>query len=142
MSATALLLGRRTHELMAGAWADADESDDAVAAMNRMPTYVVGSSSTAAAWPNSHRLTGDLVGAVEGLTSDIDGDIVVFGSAALVRGLSEHDLVDEYRLLLFPVILGAGKKMFDDGAAPARFRIADTAVSPSGVAIHTLLRDR
>jgi dihydrofolate reductase len=140
--AAALLLGRRTHEVLAAAWAEADESDAAVEAMNRMPKYVVSSSSIAPAWPGSQRLTGGLGAAVDGLKADVDGDIVVLGSGTLVRGLAEHDLVDEYRLLIFPVVLGAGKRMFDDRASAARFRLTDTTLSTSGVAIHTFVRDR
>ena len=109
--------------------------------MNRMPEYVVTSSSENLGWSNSHWVEGELGSAVIKLKGIVDGDLVVFGSAALVRGLARLDLVDEYRLLLFPVLLGGGKRMFDGDAALARFSLADTVVSPSGVAIHSFVRD-
>ena len=141
VSAAGLLLGRRSYEILHTAWADADQTEPAVAAMNGMPKYVASSSSEKLAWSNSHWLKGDLPSAVIDLKRGIDGDLVVFGSAALVRELARFDLVDEYRLLLFPVLLGGGKRMFDDDAALARFRLVDTVVSPRGVAIHSFVRD-
>ena len=141
VAASGMLLGRRSYEILRTAWADADETEPAVAAMNRMPKYVVSSSSENLGWSNSHWVEGDLGSAVITLKRDIEGDLVVFGSAALVRGLARLDLVDEYRLLLVPVLLGGGKRMFDDDAALARFSLVDTVVSPSGVAIHTYVRD-
>ena len=141
VGASGMLLGRRSYEILRTAWADADEREPAVAAMNRMPKYVVSSSSGNFGWSNSHWVEGDLGSAVIKLKRDIDGDLVVFGSAALVRGLARLDLVDEYRLLLIPVLLGAGKRMFDGDVALARFSLVDTVVSPSGVAIHSFVRD-
>jgi dihydrofolate reductase len=141
VGASGMLLGRRSYEILRTAWADADETEPAVAAMNRMPKYVVSSSSENLGWSNSHWVEGDLGSAVIKLKRDMDGGLVVFGSAALVRGLARLDLVDEYRLLLFPVLLGGGKRMFDDDAALARFSLVDTVVSPSGVAIHSFVRD-
>ncbi len=141
VGASGMLLGRRSYEILRTAWADADETEPAVAAMNRMPKYVVSSSSENLGWSNSHWVEGDLGSAVIKLKRDMDGGLVVFGSAALVRGLARLDLVDEYRLLLFPVLLGGGKRMFDDDAALARFSLIDTVVSPNGVAIHSFVRD-
>ena len=141
VAASGMLLGRRSYEILRTAWADADETEPAIAAMNRMPKYVVSSSSENLGWSNSHWVEGELGSAAIKLKRDIEGDLVVFGSAALVRGLARLDLVDEYRLLLFPVLLGGGKRMFDDDAALARFRLVDTVVSPSGVAIHSFVRD-
>ena len=142
VGAAGMLLGRRSYEILRTAWAGADETEPAVAAMTRMPKYVVSSSSENLGWSNSHRVGGDLGSAVVKLKRDIDGDLVVFGSATLVRGLARLDLVDEYRLLLFPVLLGGGKRMFDDEAALARFTLVDTIVSPTGVAIHAFARER
>ena len=141
VGASGMLLGRRSYEILRTAWAAADETEPAVAAMNRMPKYVVSSSSENLGWSNSHWVEGDLGSAVIKLKRDMDGGLVVFGSAALVRGLARLDLVDEYRLLLFPVLLGGGKRMFDDDAALARFSLIDTVVSPNGVAIHSFVRD-
>lgn len=141
VGAAGMLLGRRSYEILRTAWADADETEPAVAAMNRMPKYVVSSSSGNLGWSNSHWVEGDLGSAVFDLKRGVDGDLVVFGSTVLVRGLARLDLVDEYRLLLFPVLLGGGKRMFDGDAALARFSLVDTVVSPSGVAIHSFVRD-
>lgn len=141
VAAAGLLLGRRTYEILYAAWAQADESDPAVAAMNRMPKHVVSSAPGDLAWSPSHRVAGDLCAAVEALKRDTEGDLLVLGSATLVRGLAERDLVDEYRLLLFPVLLGAGKRMFGDRSHPSRLTLTETVVSPLGVAIHTFVRD-
>lgn len=141
-SAAALLLGRRTYESMCAAWAGADESDPAVAAMNRVPKYVVSSRDLDATWANSHRVPGDLRASLKDIVSHQEGDIVVFGSGELIQGLASHDLIDEYRLLVFPIILGSGKRMFEDGAQHAQFALTDTLVSPGGVAIHTYARHR
>ncbi len=141
VGAAGLLLGRRTYKILHAAWADADEADPAVAAMNRMPKYVVSSSSDGLGWANSHGVGGRVDSAVAGL-GGVEGDLVVLGSARLVQGLAADDLVDEYRQLVFPVVLGGGKRMFGDGSALAHFRLADTVVSPRGVAIHTFARDR
>ncbi|UNX53253.1 dihydrofolate reductase family protein [Georgenia sp. TF02-10] len=141
VGAAGLLLGRRSYEILTEAWSDADDSEPAIAAMNRMPKYVVSSSADDLPWQNSHPVTGELASAVTALKDRTDGDLVVFGAGALVRGLAEHDLVDEYRLLLFPVVLGAGKRMFDDRGHLARFALTDSVVSPSGVVILTYARD-
>lgn len=138
VGAAGLLLGRRSYDILSAAWADADDSDPAVAAMNRMPKYVVTSSADGLDWANSHRVEGG-VGA---LRREIRGDLLVLGSAALVQGLAGHDLVDEYRLLVFPLVLGSGKRMFGDGSALAQFDVADSQVSSTGVVITTYRRRR
>lgn len=141
VGAAGMLLGRRSYEILYDAWSDADDSDPAVAAMNRMPKYVVSSSPDVLAWQNSHSIGGRLPLAVTDLKDRAKGDLVVFGAGTLVRGLAEHDLVDEYRLLLFPVVLGAGKRMFDDRGHLARFGLADSVVAPSGVVILVYTRE-
>ncbi|SDT05464.1 Dihydrofolate reductase [Brevibacterium sandarakinum] len=141
VGAAGMLLGRRSYEILAGAWAQADESEPAIAAINRMPKYVVTSSSDDLTWQNSQLVTGDLAPAVTDLKERTDGDLVVLGSGTLIRGLAEHDLVDEYRLLLFPVVLGAGKRMFDERGHFARFELTDSVVAPSGVVILTYTRE-
>ncbi|GAA1541978.1 dihydrofolate reductase family protein [Brevibacterium picturae] len=140
VGATGMLLGRRSYEILAGAWAQADESEPAIAAMNRIPKYVVSSSSDGLTWQNSHLVTGDLAPAVSDLKNRTEGDLVVLGSGTLVSGLAEHDLVNEYRLLLFPVVLGSGKRMFDDCGHFARFEMTDSVVAASGVVILTYTR--
>ena len=112
----ALLLGRRTWELFAKIWPGRD--DPFSAAMNAMPKLVVSRSlENADGWQNSAVLRGDLVTEVG--KRQQEQDIVVMGSASVVRTLTAHDLVDEYRLMVFPLIIGAGTRVFPDGTAPA-----------------------
>ena len=112
----ALLLGRRTWQMFAGIWPGRD--DPFSAKMNAMPKLVMSRSlEQADGWQNSAVLRGDLVTEVG--KRQAEQDIVVMGSASVVRALMAHDLVDEYRLLVFPVILGAGTRLFPDGTAPA-----------------------
>ncbi|MBR7742874.1 dihydrofolate reductase [Phycicoccus sp. BSK3Z-2] len=141
VNAAGMLVGRRTYEILSDAWSEADESEPAIAAMNRMPKYVVSSSPVERAWQNSHPIEGDLSAAISAIKERTDGDLVVFGSGTLVRALAEHDLVDEYRLMLFPIILGHGKRMFDDTGHLARFHLSDNVITASGVAILTYTRD-
>jgi len=116
----ALLLGRRTDEWFAarwltrtGPWADR---------LNSMPKYVVSPTPDQARWSNSTVLAGDLLGTVSKLKDDHEGEIVVYGSGQLVHALMEHELVDELRLLVFPVVLGAGDRLFPrtSSASPMR----------------------
>ncbi len=112
----ALLLGRRTWQLFAGIWPGRD--DPFSAKVNAMPKLVISRSlERADGWQNSTVLRGDLV--TEAGKRKQEQDIVVMGSASVVRTLTAHDLVDEYRLLVFPLILGAGTRLFPDGNAPA-----------------------
>lgn len=140
LGAAGMLLGRRSYEILSTAWSGADDSEPAVAAMNRMPKYVVSSTLDHLEWQNSHLLTGDLTSVITDVKDSTDGDLVVFGSGSLVRGLAERDLIDEYRLLLFPIILGEGKRMFDDRGALARFELSDSVVASGGVVILTYTR--
>lgn len=143
VDAAGMLLGRRSYEILRDAWAPADDAEPAIAAMNRMPKYVVASAPVDLTWANSHPVGGgDLRTAVTELRDGTDGDLVVFGAGTLIRLLAEYDLVDEYRLLLFPIVLGAGKRMFDDRGSLARFRLTDNVVAASGVVILTYTRDR
>ncbi|MGJ0183968.1 dihydrofolate reductase family protein [Corynebacterium glyciniphilum] len=140
LGAAGMLLGRRSYEILSTAWSGADDSEPAVAAMNRMPKYVVSSTLDHLEWQNSHLLTGDLTSVITDVKDSTDGDLVVFGSGSLVRGLAERDLIDEYRLLLFPIIPGEGKRMFDDRGALARFELSDSVVASGGVVILTYTR--
>ncbi|UYM03404.1 dihydrofolate reductase family protein [Solicola gregarius] len=140
VSASGLLLGGRTYAILAEAWSTADESEPAVAAMNRLPKYVVSRSATLR-WHNSERIANDETHrGVRQLKEQASGDLLVLGSGTLVGSLAACDLVDEYRLLVFPVILGSGKRMFDDQAHLAHFDLAKTDTSPSGVVLVTYLR--
>ncbi|MEW2355512.1 dihydrofolate reductase family protein [Spirillospora sp. NPDC029432] len=138
--AGALLLGRRTYEIFAGTWPYADRSDPAVAAMNAMPKYVASRTLTDPRWENSTVLGADLPAEVAALKKRTDGEIVLLGSGGLLPTLVEHDLVDEYRLLVFPLILGGGKRLFATGTAPRDLVLTASTASTTGVLITTYRR--
>jgi dihydrofolate reductase len=140
--AAGLLLGRRTYQNFVVDWEQTDATDPAIAAMNRIPKYLVSQTLTDPSWHNTIRLGPDLPAEVERLRGGGDGEILVFGSGQLVRFLHQHDLVDEYRLLTFPILLGGGKRMFADTAGLARFRLTDRLVTDSGVTINSYRRVR
>jgi dihydrofolate reductase len=102
---------------------------------NNMPKYVVSSTLKKAEWNNSTVLKGDVVEEVSKLRKKLDGDIVVHGSARLVQTLIEHDLVDELRLMIFPVVLGTGKRLFGDTSDKKRLRLTDSKTVGDGIAI-------
>ncbi|EOM76567.1 dihydrofolate reductase [Rhodococcus rhodnii] len=145
LGASGMLLGRRSFEILSAGWSGADDSVPPVAAMRRMPKYVISSapdvrSLDARRWENSSVIGHDVPSAVGDLTAGTHGDLVVFGAGRLVRGLAEHDLVDEYRLLIFPVVLGAGKRMFDDHGHLAQFALTHSAITSRGVVVLTYVR--
>lgn len=125
MAADALLLGRRTYEGFAAAWPDRDQ-DDFGRRMNSMPKYVVSRTLTDPTWANTTVLKGDLVDHATWLRDEL-GEILVEGSHRLVGELHAHGLVDEYRLMVFPVVAGGGKRLFDDAGTPTRLRLVETA---------------
>jgi dihydrofolate reductase len=112
MDAEALLLGRRTFEGFAEAWPSRE--GEFADKFNNMPKYVVSSTLKDPDWTNSTVLDGDLAESVAKIRDEIDGDIVVAGSAQLVQALIENGLVDELRLMVFPVVLGSGKRLFGE----------------------------
>jgi dihydrofolate reductase len=111
-STAALLLGRRSDDWFASRWAT--RTGEWADRLNALPKYVVSSTLAEAAWNNSTILRGDVISAVSRLKRELDGDIVVYASYQLGRTLIEHDLVDEVRLFVFPVVLGAGERLFGD----------------------------
>jgi dihydrofolate reductase len=129
----ALLLGRVTYEGFAAAWPSVE--NEFADKFNSMPKYVVSSTLQTAEWNNSTVLRGDVVEEVSKLKQEHDGDIVVHGSARLVQTLIEHDLVDELRLMVFPVVLGSGKRLFGDTSDKKRLRLTDSKTVGDGVAI-------
>jgi len=133
MSADALLLGRVTYEGFAKAWPPRD--GEFADKFNSMPKYVVSSTLNDPEWTNSTVLKGDLTTEVATLKERHDGDVVVHGSARLVQGLLELDLVDEVRLMVFPVVLGSGKRLFGATSDKKRLRLVDSKVVGEGVAI-------
>ena len=133
MSSAALLLGRRTYQGFAEAWPSRE--GEFADKFNTMPKYVVSSTLDEPAWNNSTVLRGDIAEEVTKLRRQQEGDIVVHGSARLVQTLLEHDLVDELRLMVFPVVLGDGKRLFGDTSDKKRLRLVDSKVVGDGVAI-------
>jgi len=126
----AMLLGRRTWQLFAGIWPGRD--DPFSAKMNAMPKLVVSRSlEDAAGWQNSAVLQGDLVTEVQKRKQE--QDIMITGSASVVRTLTAHDLVDEYRLLVFPLVLGAGTRLFPDGTAPVNLALVSAQTTGPAV---------
>ena len=129
----ALLLGRVTYEGFAEAWPSRD--GEFADKFNNMPKYVVSSTLAEPEWNNSTVLNGDIVEEVGKLRGELDGDIVVHGSAMLVQTLLEHDLVDQLRLMVFPVVLGGGKRLFGDTSDTKPLRLVDSKVVGDGVTI-------
>jgi dihydrofolate reductase len=132
LGAEALLLGRVTYEGFAAAWPSRE--GEFADKFNNMPKYVVSSTLEDADWNNSTVLKGDVVEKVSKLRQELGGDIVVHGSAQLVQTLVEHDLVDELRLMVFPVVLGTGKRLFGDTSDKKRLRLVDSRTFGDGVA--------
>jgi dihydrofolate reductase len=134
---SALLLGRRTYQIYAAAWPRVTADNPVAATLNDVPKYVVSRTLDTLEWHNSSLLSGDVAAAVAKLKSTSGGEIHVQGSGELVQTLMRHGLVDEYRLLIFPVLLGAGKRLFREGMAPAGLRLVSASTTLAGVAIHT-----
>ncbi|QXJ22658.1 dihydrofolate reductase family protein [Actinomadura graeca] len=139
--AGALLLGRGTYEVFAATWPLAEAGDPIAAKLNGIPKYVASRTLKSVEWQNSTLLTGDTAEAVRGLKEEEGGEIQVHGSAGLIQTLLRHDLVDEFHVLVFPVLIGSGKRLFGDGTVPARLRHAGTTTSGTGVVISTYTRD-
>lgn len=141
----ALLLGRKTYEIFARSWGVWDENEDGLQGeltrrYNRIPKYVASRTLTELGWRNSHLLGIDLAAEVRELRAAPGGEIRVWGSTRLIRTLAEHDLVDEYRLFVYPLVLGAGKKLFADRFAFTRLALAGTRPLRSGVLVNTYRR--
>jgi dihydrofolate reductase len=133
LQSEALLLGRRTYEGFAGAWPSRE--GEFADKFNNMPKYVVSSTLENPEWNNSTVLQGDVVEAVTKLKQEQDGDIYVHGSRQLAQTLIEHDLVDELHLMVFPVVLGTGKRLFGDTTDKKPLRLVDSKAVGEGVTI-------
>jgi dihydrofolate reductase len=133
MDAEALLLGRVTYEGFAEAWPTRE--GEFADKFNTMPKYVVSSTLSDPEWTNSTVLRGDVVEEVQKLRDAPGGDIVVHGSAQLARTLIDNDLVDELRLMVFPVVLGSGKRLFGETGDKKTLKLTDSKVVGEGVAI-------
>jgi dihydrofolate reductase len=140
MSADALLLGRVTWEGFAAAWPGRQDPMGFADKFNSMPKYVASTTLRNPEWENSHVLERDLSAAVEGVKARHDGDVLVNGSASLCQELGRLGLVDEWRLMVFPTVLGEGKRLFGPTAEPATLTLDDVRpVGPDGVVILTYL---
>lgn len=131
-----LLLGRRSYEEMLASWnAQGGPYKDA---LNSAPKYVVSkSSATRLDWPNSTLLHDDIPAAVAELKQDLAGDLVIMGSGQLIRSLLPHGLIDEYLLIIHPLILGTGERLFDQRHHVVELRLVDSTITPTGVILAT-----
>jgi dihydrofolate reductase len=140
LAADALLLGRKTYEGFAAAWPERE--GEFADKFNGMPKYVVSSTLREPEWNNSTVLKGDLADAVAEVREKHGGDIVVHGSAQLVQELVERDLVDELRLMVFPVLLGSGKRLFGETSDKKPLRLTESKTVGDGVEILVFERSR
>jgi dihydrofolate reductase len=137
MASSALLLGRVTYEGFAKAWPSRKDEFGFADKFNSMPKYVVTSTLKDPDWNNSTVIDGDgdVVAAIRKLKEEVDGDVVVHGSGQLTQTLLENDLVDELRLMVFPVVLGAGKRLFGETSDKKPLQLVDTKTVGDGVSI-------
>ena len=133
--AEAQLLGRVTYEGFAAAWPKMEDEVGFAEKMNEMPKYVVSSTLEQADWQNTTILSGDPADSVAALKGKVDGIILVAGSATLVKTLIENDLVDELRLMVFPVLLGRGKRLFPEAEAKHRLKLAEAKTVGDGISL-------
>jgi dihydrofolate reductase len=140
MGTEALLLGRRSDEWFAARWAA--RTGEWADRLNSMPKYVVSSTLSEPRWSNATILSGDAVTEVSRLKQELDGDIVVYASYQLGRTLMEHDLVDELRLFVFPVVLGAGQRLFGEASGKKPMRLVSSRTIGDGLAFLTYERVR
>ncbi len=135
--AGAFLLGRKTYDIFAGYWPDhADENDPVSTGLNTLPKYVVSTTLEKAEWNNSTVISGDVVAEIRRLKDETAGELQVHGSGNLVRTLIDNDLVDEYRLFVHPVVLGAGRRLFGDGCLPTALRRVSTETTGTGIVVN------
>ena len=139
LSHEALLLGRKTYQGFAAAWPGQTDEAGFADKMNSMPKYVVSETlgPDDLTWENSTLISGDVVAEIGKLKEQPGGDILIAGSGALIRSLVEHDLIDEYRLMVFPIVLGIGNKLFGDTEDSVVLQLADSKVLASGTLILT-----
>jgi dihydrofolate reductase len=138
---SALLLGRKTYEIFAASWPTVGDEDPIAAKLNRVPKYVASRTLTTAEWANTTILSGDVAQEVAKLKETTGGEIHTSGSGGLIQTLLRHDLVDEFVLLIFPVVVGpGGKRLFAEGTLPRSLELVSSTTSSSGVTISTYRR--
>ena len=133
-----LLLGRRTYEIFAGYWPHQD--DEIGRTFNAVNKYVAAGPDTPMDWAHSHRLEGDLAEAVRALKATDGRDLLIQGSSELIHALLAHDLIDQLTLLTFPIVLGRGKRLFDEGSRPHAWALTHSETTPGGVIVATYRR--
>jgi len=139
--AEAFLLGRRTYEIFAAFWPQVTEAADPVASrLNALPKYVASRTLETVSWRGAELLHGDVAEAVARLKAQPGRDLQVHGSGDLLQTLMAHDLVDEYRLFVYPVVLGSGRRLFNQGAPPRSLKLVDATTTSTGVVVATYER--
>ena len=133
-----LVLGRKTYEIFAAHWPYSDEPGAEL--LNSATKYVASTTLDSVDWTNSQLLEGDVPTAVAQLKEEDGPELQVHGSANFIQTLLEHDLVDEFRLMIFPVVVGKGKRLFGDGTVPGGLKLTDSKTSTTGVVIATYQR--
>jgi dihydrofolate reductase len=133
----ALLLGRATYEGFAKAWPSMHDEHGFADRMNNLPKYVVSATMKKVEWNNSHLIKGNISEEVSKLKQEAGQDILVAGSSQLVHTLMTHDLIDEYHLMVHPIILGGGKRLFREGTEKEALRLVDTKIFGSGIVVLT-----
>ncbi len=131
----ALLLGRKTYDIFVAHWPKVPDDDVMASKINRTQKYVASTTLDSSDWQNTTVLKGQVPDEVAKLKDQVDGEIQVIGSANLIQTLLEHDLVDEFVLWTWPVVLGEGKRLFGEGTIPKALKLVDTKISSTGVTI-------
>jgi dihydrofolate reductase len=132
----AMVLGRRTYDIMAAYWPHASEAEGAPT-FNNATKYVASRGRPTLEWSNSVLIEGDAADGIAALKKEDGPELQVHGSANLIQTLLRHDLVDQYRLWVFPLVIGSGKRLFSDGTIPSGLRLVDSKVSSAGVVMGT-----
>ena len=136
-----LLLGRRTYDIWAAFWPNVPAGNPIGVLFNSVPKHVATHRPDMLGWQNSHALKGDLAGAVRELKRQDGANLLTWGSGDMMRQLLAAGLVDELRLVVYPVVLGRGKRLYDDKAQPSAFTLASSAIGTSGVLVTRYVRD-
>ena len=137
-NADAFLLGRRTYEIFAASWPTVTNPDDPIASkLNALPKHVASRTLDDVSWNGATLIEGDVAEQVAALKREPGRELQVHGSGNLGQTLIQNDLVDEYRLLVYPVLLGEGRRLFADGTVPAALRLVDSRTTSAGVTLNT-----